>query len=116
MMNEPKQTLGGPRGEGGDAAEERMEDWYGTGVTEFEEGEVVRMLGCHPASNRGHQQRRTDAIRSSDGPSNRVLGVDRVVPCHYGTFPLLSGSPDELRQNAPGVDVHALDPGESLTL
>jgi L-ascorbate metabolism protein UlaG (beta-lactamase superfamily) len=45
-----------------------------------------------------------------------LLGVDRVVPCHYGTFPLLSGSPDELRQNAPGVDVHALDPGESLTL
>jgi L-ascorbate metabolism protein UlaG (beta-lactamase superfamily) len=45
-----------------------------------------------------------------------LLGVDRVVPCHYGTFPLLSGSPDELRQNAPGVDVHALDPGESLSL
>jgi L-ascorbate metabolism protein UlaG (beta-lactamase superfamily) len=45
-----------------------------------------------------------------------LLGADRVVPCHYGTFPLLSGSPDELRQNAPGVDVHALDPGESLTL
>jgi L-ascorbate metabolism protein UlaG (beta-lactamase superfamily) len=45
-----------------------------------------------------------------------LLGVDRVVPCHYGTFPLLSGSPDELRQNAPGVDVRALDPGESLTL
>ena len=47
MMNEPKQTLGGPRGEGGDAAEERMEDWYGTGVTEFEEGEVVRGRVVH---------------------------------------------------------------------
>jgi L-ascorbate metabolism protein UlaG (beta-lactamase superfamily) len=45
-----------------------------------------------------------------------LLGVSRVVPCHYGTFPLLSGTPDELRQNAPGVDVHALDPGQSLTL
>jgi L-ascorbate metabolism protein UlaG (beta-lactamase superfamily) len=45
-----------------------------------------------------------------------LLGVSRVVPCHYGTFPLLAGTPDELRQNAPGVDVHAIDPGESLTL
>ena len=40
--DEPRRYLGEPRGEGGDAAEERMEDWYGTGVTEFEEGEVVR--------------------------------------------------------------------------
>src|SRR2546425_11632696 len=46
MMNEPRQTLGGPR-EGGEAAEERMEDWYGTGVTEFEEGEVVRERVVH---------------------------------------------------------------------
>jgi L-ascorbate metabolism protein UlaG (beta-lactamase superfamily) len=45
-----------------------------------------------------------------------LLGVSRVVPCHYGTFPLLAGTPDELRQNAPGVEVHAIDPGESLTL
>jgi L-ascorbate metabolism protein UlaG (beta-lactamase superfamily) len=45
-----------------------------------------------------------------------LLGVSRVVPCHYGTFPLLSGTPDELRQQAPGVEVHAIDPGETLTL
>ena len=45
-----------------------------------------------------------------------LLGVSRVVPCHYGTFPLLSGTPDDLRQSAPGVEVHAIDPGESLTL
>jgi small subunit ribosomal protein S1 len=43
-MNEPHSTLGAPRRGGGeDAAEERMEDWYGGEVTnEFEEGEVVR--------------------------------------------------------------------------
>jgi small subunit ribosomal protein S1 len=43
-MNEPRKTLGAPRRGGGeDAAEERMEDWYGDNVTsEFEEGEVVR--------------------------------------------------------------------------
>ena len=45
-----------------------------------------------------------------------LLGVNRVVPCHYGTFPLLSGTPDELRQHAPGVEVHAIDPGETLSL
>jgi L-ascorbate metabolism protein UlaG (beta-lactamase superfamily) len=45
-----------------------------------------------------------------------LLGVSRVVPCHYGTFPLLAGTPDELRRNAPGVDVEAIDPGASLTL
>jgi L-ascorbate metabolism protein UlaG (beta-lactamase superfamily) len=45
-----------------------------------------------------------------------LLGVARVVPCHYGTFPLLAGTPDELRQLAAGVEVHALEPGESLTL
>src|SRR5215510_6609741 len=43
-MNDPRRTLGAPRRGGGeDAAEERMEDWYGGEVTsEFEEGEVVR--------------------------------------------------------------------------
>jgi small subunit ribosomal protein S1 len=43
-MNEPSSTLGAPRRGGDeDAAEERMEDWYGGEVTnEFEEGEVVR--------------------------------------------------------------------------
>ena len=45
-----------------------------------------------------------------------LLGVKRVVPCHYGTFPLLAGTPDELRQQAPGVDVLVLEPGETVAL
>ena len=45
-----------------------------------------------------------------------LLGVKRVVPCHYGTFPLLAGTPDELRQLAAGVEVQAMDPGESVEL
>ncbi len=45
-----------------------------------------------------------------------LLGVKRVVPSHYGTFPLLAGTPDELKRLAPGVDVHALEPGESVEL
>jgi L-ascorbate metabolism protein UlaG (beta-lactamase superfamily) len=45
-----------------------------------------------------------------------LLAVKRVVPCHYGTFPLVAGTPEELRQLATGVEVHAIDPGESLEL
>ena len=50
------------------------------------------------------------------GVACELLGVKRVVPCHYGTFPLLPGTPDELEQYASGVEVHAIQPGESLTL
>jgi L-ascorbate metabolism protein UlaG (beta-lactamase superfamily) len=45
-----------------------------------------------------------------------LLGVKRVVPCHYGTFPLLTGTPDELRQHATGVEVEAVEPGGSVAL
>jgi L-ascorbate metabolism protein UlaG (beta-lactamase superfamily) len=50
------------------------------------------------------------------GVACELLGASRVVPCHYGTFPLLAGSPGELKQRAPGVEIHAIDPGESVTL
>lgn len=45
-----------------------------------------------------------------------LLGVTRCFPCHYGTFPLLAGTPDELRQLAPDVEVIAPEPGETVTL
>jgi L-ascorbate metabolism protein UlaG (beta-lactamase superfamily) len=45
-----------------------------------------------------------------------LLGVIRCVPCHYGTFPLLSGTPEALRELAPpGVEVLAPQPGETLS-
>ena len=50
------------------------------------------------------------------GVACELLGVNRVVPCHYGTFPLLAGTPDELRQHAADVEIHAIDPGQSVTL
>ena len=31
------------------------------------------------------------------GPGVRVLGVRQVVPMHWGTFPLLTGTPAELK-------------------
>jgi L-ascorbate metabolism protein UlaG (beta-lactamase superfamily) len=45
-----------------------------------------------------------------------LLGVDHCVPCHYGTMPVLAGTPDELRAHAPGVTVHAPEPGETIAL
>jgi L-ascorbate metabolism protein UlaG (beta-lactamase superfamily) len=45
-----------------------------------------------------------------------LLGTKRCIPCHYGTFPLLAGTPDELREQAPGVEVIALEPGETATV
>jgi L-ascorbate metabolism protein UlaG (beta-lactamase superfamily) len=44
-----------------------------------------------------------------------LLGVIRCVPCHYGTFGLLTGTPDELRELAPpGVEILSPEPGETL--
>ena len=46
-----------------------------------------------------------------------LLGVSRCVPCHYGTFPLLTGTPDELRRLAPaGVEILTPAPGETVQL
>lgn len=45
-----------------------------------------------------------------------LLGVKRCVPCHYGTFPLLRGTPDELRALARGVEVISPEPGETIEL
>jgi L-ascorbate metabolism protein UlaG (beta-lactamase superfamily) len=45
-----------------------------------------------------------------------LLGIRRCVPCHYGTFPLLRGTPEELRELAPEVEVFAPAPGETLEL
>jgi len=45
-----------------------------------------------------------------------LLGVNRCVPSHYGTFPILAGTPDELRKLAPNVEVLSPEPGETIEL
>ncbi len=45
-----------------------------------------------------------------------LLAVDRCVPCHYGTFPVLTGTPEELRALAPNVDVASVQPGGTIDL
>jgi L-ascorbate metabolism protein UlaG (beta-lactamase superfamily) len=51
----------------------------------------------------------------------KMLGVPAVVPIHYGTFPILAGTPDELRQEleargAGNVSVLSPEPGEETPL
>lgn len=47
----------------------------------------------------------------------RMLGVRQVVPMHYGTFPLLTGTPDALKRlvEPHGIDVLVLKPGETAS-
>jgi L-ascorbate metabolism protein UlaG (beta-lactamase superfamily) len=47
----------------------------------------------------------------------RLLGVKHVIPMHYGTFPVLTGTPEQLRaetKDIAGLEIHILKPGESL--
>ncbi len=47
----------------------------------------------------------------------RLLNVRHVVPMHYGTFPVLTGTPEALReltQDIAGLEIHVMKPGETL--
>ncbi len=46
------------------------------------------------------------------------LSPKYVIPMHYGTFPLLTGTPEELRnltQDIKDIEIIELKPGETLT-
>ena len=48
-----------------------------------------------------------------------LLGVQHVMPLHYGTFPILAGTPDQLRselaaRGLDSVEVHSPEPGGSI--
>jgi L-ascorbate metabolism protein UlaG (beta-lactamase superfamily) len=47
----------------------------------------------------------------------RLLNVRHVIPMHYGTFPVLAGTPaalKEMTQDIMGLEIHALKPGETI--
>ena len=49
-----------------------------------------------------------------------LLDVKHVIPTHYGTFPILTGTPDQLRAELAArglgdVEVHAPEPGGSVS-
>ena len=48
-----------------------------------------------------------------------LLGVKTVVPSHYGTFPLIAGTADQLRQEArdvSGLEVLDVPPGGTVAV
>ncbi|HYA07943.1 MAG TPA: metal-dependent hydrolase [Gaiellaceae bacterium] len=46
-----------------------------------------------------------------------LLGTKRCVPCHWGTFPVLTGTPQKLKELAPaGVQIEMIEPGDSVTI
>jgi len=47
----------------------------------------------------------------------RLLGVKHVIPMHYATFPMLTGTPEALREQSmdiAGLQIYVLTPGETL--
>ena len=60
----------------------------------------------------GHEAR-------EDEVAARMLRPKYIVPTHYGTFPALTGTPDQLREELKkhrvAAEVVALRPGESLS-
>ncbi|MGO9126626.1 MAG: metal-dependent hydrolase [Terriglobales bacterium] len=45
----------------------------------------------------------------------KLLKPKTVIPMHFGTFPVLTGTPAELRKLAPDVEVRELKPGETIS-
>jgi L-ascorbate metabolism protein UlaG (beta-lactamase superfamily) len=48
----------------------------------------------------------------------RLLNVKHVIPMHYATFPALTGTPEQLKkltQDISGLEIHVLNPGESIS-
>jgi L-ascorbate metabolism protein UlaG (beta-lactamase superfamily) len=67
-------------------------------------------IACLPIGDHFTMGPRTAAMAA------KMLGCKLVVPMHYGTFPVLTGTPAELRRHLAGqpVEVRALKPGETL--
>ncbi len=45
----------------------------------------------------------------------KLLKPETVIPMHFGTFPLLTGTPAELQKLAPEVKVLELKPGQTIS-
>ena len=82
--------------------------------------ERVRRHAADQAAVRARRGDPADRRPLHDGPEGggcraRVPRRARCVPCHYGTFPLLAGTPDQLRELAPpGVEIVEMQPGETV--
>jgi len=45
-----------------------------------------------------------------------LLGNPPCIPCHYGTFPLLTGTPEALQAEAPDAKLLVMEPGDTIEL
>jgi len=46
----------------------------------------------------------------------KLLGVTKIIPGHFATFPLLSGTPSELRKLLPEtIRLIQMEPGQSIS-
>jgi len=45
----------------------------------------------------------------------RLLKVPTVIPMHFGTFPALTGRPEQLQKLAPDTTVLELTPGKIVS-
>ena len=78
----------------------------------------MRLIGEMLHSRRSRSCRSAIAsrwIRSTRRARAQLLGVRQVVPMHWGTFPMLTGTPAELKAlvEPKGVQVLELKPGET---
>ena len=47
----------------------------------------------------------------------RLLGVKHAIPMHYGTFPALTGTPEQFKsetKDIAGLEIHVMKPGDVL--
>ncbi len=45
----------------------------------------------------------------------KLLKLEVVIPMHFGTFPVLHGTPEQLQKLAPDVQVLTMSPGTTIT-
>jgi L-ascorbate metabolism protein UlaG (beta-lactamase superfamily) len=55
------------------------------------------------------------------GPREAAIAIDMLgnvqcIPCHWGTFPLLTGTPEQLAEEAPDAHIHHIQPGDTIEL
>jgi L-ascorbate metabolism protein UlaG (beta-lactamase superfamily) len=43
-----------------------------------------------------------------------LLKPKTVIPMHFGTFPMLTGSPSELKKLVKGIEILTLKPGVTV--
>ena len=55
------------------------------------------------------------ACEALEDPALELLGDPRCVPCHWGTFPALTGTPDKLAE-LTSATVERLEPGDTVEL